>query len=240
MVLIHGFPFDAELWDPQFEALGREYRLIAPDLRGFGNSSATTEYSIGAFAEDIAGLLDRLEVERAVVGGLSMGGYTALELLRHHRARVMALVLADTRAEADAPEIRARREAQQDQVIASGSDSLVDAFLQTILSEETRSDRPRVVDALKGLMEQPDASWIGGLEAMKNRRDSSDLLGAIDIPTLIVVGEHDAVTPVEVARAMHDGVRGSRLVVIEGAGHISNLESPAAFNAALKSFVDEL
>lgn len=240
VVLVHGFPFDSELWDPQFEALGESYRLIAPDVRGFGESDATTEYSMDAFADDLAALLDHLQVERAVVGGLSMGGYITFAFLRRHRERIAALVLADTRPDADSAEVRARREGSQVQVRTSGGASLIDGFVVSILSEETQRERPDAVEALKRVMDQNDDAWIGGLEAMKNRTDSSDLLSTIDVPTLIVVGEHDPLAPVDVARDMHDRIRHSRLVVVEGAGHVASLEVPGAFNAALDAFLQEL
>lgn len=243
MVLLHGFPFDSRLWDPQFDALGRRFRLIAPDLRGFGNSSGPSDrsgYSIDSFADDALALLDSLEIEQAVLGGLSMGGYTAFELVRRNPERLTGLVLADTRADRDAPEVLERRTAQQKQVEESGGGALVEGMLRVVLSDETRNRRPEVVEALRAIMVQSDAAWIGALEAMKNRADSSTLLGSIRAPTLILAGEHDVLSPPEVARDMHERISDSRLVVIDGAGHISNLESPAAFNSALDRFLGGL
>jgi len=243
VVLLHGFPFDSTLWDPQFDALGRDVRLIAPDLRGFGGSSpppGPSGYSMSAFASDVAALLDHLELPQVVLGGLSMGGYVSFELLRHHPERVMGLVLADTRAEADAPEVRDKREAQAKQVAERGGGSLVLPMMEALLSEDTRRNRPEAVRALRVVMEQDDRSWIGGLEAMRERADSSDLLDGISVPTLIVVGQHDAIAPPDVARGMSERIPGARLVVLEGAGHVSNLEAPDAFNAALSSFLEEL
>lgn len=243
VLLVHGFPFTSELWDPQFTALGKKFRLIAPDLRGYGRSTSTTDpssYSMRLFADDLRALLAHLEVERVVLGGLSMGGYIAFEFLRLAPSSVHALVLADTRPDPDSSEVRARREAQQEQVAAAGGGSLVDPMTQALLSDETRRERPQVVAALEALMAQEDAAWIGGLEAMKGRIDSTPDLGGISVPTLILVGEHDSLAPPEVARGMSERITGSRLVVIEGAGHVSNLEAPEAFNAALESFLDEL
>lgn len=242
VVLLHGFPFRSEMWDPQFEGLGGKFRLIAPDLRGFGRSALPEPdgYSMAAFAGDVAALLNHLQIPRVVLGGLSMGGYIGFEFLRRHPDRVTALVLADTRPDADAPEVRARREAQQKQVREASGASLVTPMTQAILSEETRAERPEVVAALKATMDQDDRSWIGGLEAMKNRTDSTADLDAISVPTLIVVGEHDALAPPDVARTMHERIPDSRLVVLEGAGHVSSLEAPALFNAALESFLNEL
>ena len=244
VVLLHGFPFRASLWDPQFEALGDRFRLIAPDLRGFGDSAlpASPEgYSMETFASDVTALLDHLDVEQAVVGGLSMGGYVTFELVRRHPERIRGLVLADTRADADSAEVRARRDAQIDQVVASGGQGLIDGMVAALLSEGTRAASPGAVAALRAVMDgQDDRSWIGGLEAMKARPDSTPDLASISVPTLVLVGENDAIAPPEVARDMSERIPEARFVVIEGAGHVSNLEAPAAFNAALGTFLDEL
>lgn len=239
VLLVHGFPFDAALWDPQFAALGQTFRLIAPDLRGFGNSTEG-EYSMEAFARDLAGLLDRLEIERVVLGGLSMGGYVVFEFWRRYPERVMALVLADTRADADAPEVLDKRTAQQEQVRSSGPDDLVTPMTQALLSDDTRTDHPEVVRALEDVMQQAPSAWIGGLQAMKERADSTGDLSSISVPTLILVGENDALIPVELSRAMHERIPSSRLVVLERAGHVANLEAPDAFNQALAAFLNEL
>lgn len=243
VVLIHGFPFDSDLWDPQFAELSARYRLVAPDLRGFGRSSPPTSrdgYTIGAFADDVAALLDHLEVPHVVLVGLSMGGYIAFEFLRHHPQRVSGLVLADTRADADTDEVRARRTRQQRQVEDVGTNELTETMIEGLLSETTRRAAPEVVAHLRAVMDQRPEAWIGGLEAMKLRHDSTDLLSEITVPALIVVGEHDAIAPPDVARAMSDRIPGGRLVVVEGAGHVANLEAPREFNAALTTFLDGL
>lgn len=242
VVLLHGFPFEAALWDPQFAELGRRFRLIAPDLRGYGRSSLPEPegYSMAAFAADVAGLLDHLDVPQAVVGGLSMGGYVTFEFLRSYPERVRALVLADTRPDADSPEVRERRQAQILQVGERGGTSLIDGMIPALLSERTRTSSHAVEAALRGVMQQDDRSWIGGLRAMLDRSDSSSSLGDVRVPVLILVGEGDAIAPPEVAREMHERLPDSTLVVIEGAGHVSNLEDPVAFNAALETFLDQL
>ena len=169
-----------------------------------------------------------------------MGGYITFEFLRRHPDRVMGLVLADTRAEADTPEGRARREAQVRQVSEGGGASLIEPMTAALLAEATRRDRPEVVEKLHAVMDQDDRAWIGGLEAMIGRSDSTGLLSSISVPTLILVGEHDGIAPPDVARALRDRIAGSTLVVLEGAGHVANLEAPDAFNAALGSFLDGL
>jgi 3-oxoadipate enol-lactonase len=242
VVLIHGFPFEAALWDPQFEALGRRFRLIAPDLRGYGRSSQPADglFTMTAFADDVAGLLEYLEVEQAVIGGLSMGGYTTFEFLRRHPERVRALILADTRPDDDPVEVRERRQTQIRQIREGGASGLVDGMVAAVLADASRTPDRRVEAKLRSVMDQDDRSWIGGLEAMLGRSDSRAALGDISVPALILVGEHDGITPPELAREMHERIPNSKLIVIEGAGHIANLENPAAFNAALETFLEEL
>ena len=245
VVLLHGFPFRSSLWDPQFEALGDTYRLIAPDLRGFGDSSlpdpeGPAGYSMEAFASDVVALLDHLGIEQAVLGGLSMGGYITFEFLRRDPERVRGLVLADTRPDPDSDEVRARRDAQIHQVASTGGESLIQPMMAALLAESTEASSP-AAEALRAVMEgQDDRSWIGGLEAMKARPDSTPDLAGIAVPALVLVGEHDGITPPEVARAMSERIPDSRFVVLEGAGHVSNLEAPAAFNDAVETFLADL
>jgi 3-oxoadipate enol-lactonase len=243
VLLLHAFPLHAGMWEPQISSLGDRYRLIAPDLKGFGGSSAPedpNEYTMASYAEELAGFLDHLGLDSAVVVGLSMGGYITFELLRRFPGRVQALVLADTRAEADPPEGVEKRTKQQGMVRADGTAGLIDALVGALTSEATRAGKPDVAERLKELMDNPAAGFIGALEAMKKRPDSSDDLAKIDIPTLVIVGEQDGVTPPEAARKLHEHIGGSRLVVIPEAGHLSSIESPDAFNGALAEFLSQL
>jgi 3-oxoadipate enol-lactonase len=189
-------------------------------------------------AADATAVLDAAGAERADVVGLSMGGYAALALMRRHPETVAALVLADTRAAADTAEVVERRNAQQQQVDEEGTDRLVEAMVGNLLSDETRANRPDVVARARALMHGcSPAGVIGALEAMKNRADSVPLLETIDVPVLVVVGEHDGPSPPDVARAMADAIPDARLEVLPGAGHLSNLEAPDTFNRALESFL---
>ena len=232
------------MWDEQVVAVSRGRRIILPDLPGFGGTDPLPDpgaTTIDGFADLVAGLMASLGVGPAVVGGLSMGGYVALSLLRRHPETVAALVLADTRAGADTPEVIERRNAQQQQVTEEGTDQLFETMLGTLLSEDTRANRPDVVERTRALMHGSSAAGvIGALEAMKNRADSVPLLETIEVPVLVVVGEHDGPSPPDVATAMADAIPNARLEVMPGAGHLSNLEAPEPFNQVLESFLTRL
>ena len=241
VVLLHAFPLNRTMWEPQIAALFAECRCIVPDLRGFGDSPTTGPYSMDRYADDIAALLDSLRIEQAVVCGLSMGGYIALAMVRRHRRLIRALVLADTRATADTPEGAAKRTELISLARSSGVEAVVDRQLPGLIGKTTREKQPDLVRRIRDIMLQaPIDGIIGGSEAMRSRPDSIELLAEVDVPTLIVVGEEDAVTPPKDAKEMAQRIRESRLEVIPAAGHLSNLERPAAFNTALADFVGSL
>jgi 3-oxoadipate enol-lactonase len=240
VVLLHAFPLQAEMWRPQLACLSARTRVIAPDLKGFGRSDAPDDrsaYTMERYGDEVAGLLEHLGVGRMVLGGLSMGGYIAFAFLRRYGDMVAGLVLADTRAAADTPEVLERRTSQQELVSRQGAGAVVDTLLAGLLSDHTRSHRPELVDRVRGLMDNPGAGYIGALEAMKGRPDATAELTAIDVPTLVLVGEHDAASPPDVVRAWQERIPGSRLVVLPGAAHLSNLEVADEFNAAVDEFV---
>lgn len=242
VVWIHGFPFHRGMWAPQVAALSAEARTIAPDLRGFGESGrAAGPYTMERFADDVAALLDALGVEKAVIAGLSMGGYVAFALARRHPQRLRGLLLADTRADADPPEGRTQRRETAALVQKKGSAVLVDALLPRLLWEGTARDRPDVVARVRAMIEAaPPESVAHALVGMAERLDSNDILPEIRVPTCVLVGEHDAITPPATARAIADAIPGARLVILPGAGHLSNLESPDAFNAAAQGFLSTI
>lgn len=243
VLLLHAFPFHSGMWEPQVEALAGRHRLVVPDLKGFGGSDAPDDvsaYSMAGYADEVAGLLATLELEQVAVVGLSMGGYVAFSLLSRHRPLVSALVLADTRADPDSDQVLERRTNQQRTVREEGTGPVIEALLDTLLADYTRQHRPEVVDRARRLMDNPPAGFVGALEAMKTRPDGSAQLDSIDVPTLVVVGEEDKPSPPEVAESMHERIRGSRLVVLPEAGHLTNLEVPGPFNQAVGEFLGEL
>jgi 3-oxoadipate enol-lactonase len=239
IVFLHAFPLDRSMWAPQLGALVRQGRCIAPDLRGFGATTPALPYSMDQYADDVAALLDVLGAQPAVVVGLSMGGYVAFAFWRRHRAKVRALVLADTRAGADTDEGREKRRRLIEVARSRGSGTVAEMQVASMVGETTRQRRPDVVDTVRGMMAAaPVEGIVGALEAMMARPDSTPTLATIDVPALLVVGDDDTLTPPAEARAMHERIRGSRLEVIAQAGHICNLERPAAFNHVVSEFVE--
>lgn len=240
LLFLHGFPHDRALWAPQLDALGDVARCIAPDLRGFGESGHAGPSGVDRHADDMACLLDALHVERAVVCGLSMGGYVAFAFWRRHRARVQALVLADTRPDADSAETRAKRHELMQVAREQGAAAVAAQQLEGMVGKTTRRTRPELVDRVRRMLERaPVEGIVGALETMLGRPDSTADLATIDVPTLVVVGEEDALTPPALARDMHERIAGSRLAVLPAAGHVSNLEAPDAFNDAVRGLLAE-
>jgi len=235
LLLVHAFPLDHALWGPQVDAFGPQRRVIVPDLAGFGASPGGHD-SLDEHADDLAALLDALGVRRAVVAGLSMGGYVAFAFWRRHRDRVAALVLADTRATPDTEAARAGRYQTAGAVAEQGVSVLVGPMLPNLLGPEPRPATRAEVQAM--MARQPAAGVVAALKAMAARPDSTADLAGIDVPTLVVVGGEDRITPPDDARAIAAAVPGAGLVVVPGAGHLSNLEEPGAFNAALRAFLE--
>jgi 3-oxoadipate enol-lactonase len=243
VLLVHGFPFNASMWQPQLDAPPPGWRMIAPDLRGFGRNepAGPDALTMERHAEDLAALLRHLGLTRAVVCGLSMGGYIAFALWRHAPELVRAFVLSDTRPGADTEEARRGRVDSARAVSDDGPAALIDGMLPKLLSERTRADRPEVERGLRRMMASaPRPSLAAALLGMAGRPDSTDLLPDITVPTQVVVGADDPITPPEDARLMADRIPDARLHVIEGAAHVPNLEQPAEFNRVLAEFLETL
>lgn len=243
VVLLHAFPLSRAMWQPQIEALQDSFRAIAPDFPGFGGSKEfTATPSLDRVADDVAELLEELQIrERVVLGGLSMGGYTALAFARRHARCLRGLILADTKAEADDEAAKAYRA----RTIAFAAEhtalDVLEQLLDKLVCPETMSRRPEVVTMIRRIAaSQSSAAIIGSMQAMRERPDSRPSLSAIAVPTLVVVGENDTFTPPSQSETLASGIPGAKLARIPGAGHFSNLENPAAFNAALRSFLQSL
>jgi 3-oxoadipate enol-lactonase len=241
LLLIHGFPLDSRLWDAQVAGLASRVRVIAPDLRGSGRSDVPPgPYSVDQHAGDLLSLLDHLGIRRAVVGGLSMGGYIAFAIWRRHPERVRALVLADTRAEPDSPQTRAGRDASAARVREIGPAEFAEEMLPRIMAPASM-ENPRLRSrALHMMAAQSSDGLVGALGALRDRHDSRPLLPGITVPVLVIVGRQDILTPPADARIMAAAIPGARVVEVPGAGHLSPLENPRAVNAALRAFLREV
>jgi len=252
VVLLHGFPLDGRMWAGQIEALagagagvgaGR-HRVIAMDLRGFGASKSADAFTMESLADDVHALAEKLGgrgIMPFVLAGLSMGGYVALAYVQKYPADLRGLILVDTKADADSAEGKRGRDQMIELVRKEGSKAVAEKMEPKMLAPGTLSGRPQIVKQLRGMMEACGAGTIEhALEAVRERKDATAALASIPVPTLIVVGEHDAITPPAVAEGMHKAIPRSELVVIKGAGHMSPLEQPEQVNHALRQFLGTL
>ena len=240
VVLIHAFPLSADMWRSQLERVPDGWRFIAPDLRGFGPGAEAPAAppTMDDYAADVGSLLDALEIERGVIGGLSMGGYVTFALFRRAPERFSAMVLADTRSQADTPEGRTARRTMSELVRASGVGAVADQMLPKLLGETSRRERPELAGVVRGLIEANTTSAVdGALHAMLTRPDSTPDLPRISIPALVICGEEDVLTPPADSEALHRAISRSQLVLLPGAGHLSALEDADGFSVALVNFL---
>ena len=242
VVLLHAFPLDSRMFEPQAEALAGFRRLVTPDYPGFGRSPRVpAQPDVRYYAEGVRGLLDRLGLERVVLGGVSLGGYVVFECLRLFPERVSALILANTRPEPDSEEIRENRKKMARRVAEEGVGVLIELQMERLLAASTLESNERVVEKVRGMiLESNPNGVVAALGAMRERPDSTPLLGKIEVPTLVIGGEQDGISSPEVMGAMAEKIPASRHVTLPRAGHLSNLEAPEGFNAALKEFLEEL
>ena len=242
VVLIHGFPFNRHMWKPQIEALKKQYYVVTYDVRGSGASPAGDgQYSVEYFVDDLIGLLDHLRIPRAVGAGLSMGGYIALRAIERHPDRFRGLVLADTRSEPDSNEGKIRRASQARSLKRDGMKKFADDFLPGLFHRETLKKLPDVVRMIRRMIEETSPlAAAGTLLALSARTDTTPSLYSINVPTLILVGKSDSLTPPSASNAMKEKIRDAKLHVIAGAGHLSNLENAEEFNRHLVSFLNRL
>ncbi len=238
LLLLHGFPHDRTLWTAQLAAPPTGTRVVALDLPGFGESASADVPSMEHWADWVADAMDRLDLPRAVVGGLSMGGYLAFALWRRHPQRIQGLVLADTRAGADSLEGQDRRVAMQAMALKDGPAAVAAAMLPGMVGKTTRERNPRAVEFLDTMMRRASVGAIhDALDALRTRPDSTPTLATITVPTLVICGAEDTLTPVKESEAMHAAIADAQLAVIPGAGHASCVEHPAAFTALLSGFI---
>ncbi len=238
VLFVHGFPLSGEMWRPTVQRLSG-LRCIVPDLRGHGRSDATPDATISIYADDLAALLDGLGETRPVaLVGLSLGGIIAFEFFRRHRRRLRALAIVDARAAAETPEGAARREAMIADVLREGSRAAAAAMIDNLFAAGVDPAlRQTWHDVMAGT---PPVGVVAAIRAIRDRPDALPLLAKIDCPALVVVGEHDAITPPEMLREIHAAIPGARFELIRGAGHMPPVEQPDRFAQVLAGFLAEL
>jgi 3-oxoadipate enol-lactonase len=244
VVFIHGFPFSSEMWKGQTQMLQSKenLRIITYDLRGQGQSDVGDgQYSIELFVDDLIALLDHLKIARIALCGFSLGGYIALRAIERNPDRFSALVLCDTMSAADSNEAKIRRANSVKLIKKEGVGRFAEGFLKAVFVPQTFESHQDIIDEVRRIvLSNSPVGICGALLAMAGRTDTTDALSKINVPTLIMAGEHDAVTPPSVARNMHDKIPNSKLQIIDNASHMSNLENPKMFNEHLMRFLAEV
>ncbi len=239
IVFIHGFPFDRSMWNEQAKLLSEDHFVVSFDIRGHGESDPESgQYLIEFFVDDLIDLLNHLSLPSVCLCGLSMGGYTALRAIEREPSRFSGLVLCDTKSTADTNAAKLNRANQIKMILAGKKPEFAEAQLKALFAPESFKRTGHAVEKIrKTILSTGDGAIVGALIALAARMDMTDSLSKISVPTLIIVGENDKVTPPSEAELMHSKIRGSRLAVIRDAGHISNLENNQEFNSALQDFL---
>lgn len=242
VIFLHGYPFDKTMWLGQLDFLSSTYRLIACDIRGFGKSTdEESPLSIDLFADDLIKLMDKLDIDKAVICGLSMGGFIALNALKRFPSRFEALVLCDTQCIADTMEVKEKRFKAIEEIKANGATDFSEGFIKKVFHKDSIANKKELVGQLRIVVFSNSQHIIcQGLVALAERSETCSTLSKIAIPTLIICGREDEVTPLEQSEMMHKNIKGSILHVIDNAGHVSNLEHPHEFNKYLGSFLAAL
>ncbi len=242
IIFLHGYPFDKTMWLGQLDFLKLSYRLIACDIRGFGESKdEESALSIAMFGDDLIQFMDQLHIHKAVVCGLSMGGFIALNAYQKFPNRFESLILCDTQCIADTAEGKAKRYATIDEIIENGVTSFNEGFIKKVFHKDSLTEKKELVEQLRGVVfSNSEQIIIHGLVALAERSESCSTLSEITVPTLIICGREDIVTPLSESEFMNANIKGSILKVIDKAGHVSNLEQPEAFNTHLSEFLESL
>jgi len=242
VLLLHAFPLSAAMWRPQLEALGEAgYVVVAPNAYGIAGSGVMEGWSFTGYAHELARLLESLNIVRATVVGLSMGGYQAFEFYRLYPGKTASLVLCDTRAEADAPAARSMREEFIGAVEAGGAEEAARRMIPNYFTAESSLNNPELVKEAGAMIREQSATVINAaMRAIMMRHNATPLLASIHCPVLIVNGSEDKLTTPETAESIHTLTVGSQLLLLKGAAHISNMEQPQAFNSALLAHLEEV
>ena len=239
IIFIHGFPFNKSMWDDQVDFLKDNYRVVAYDIRGHGNSDAgIDDFFIELFVNDLLRFMAKLGIEKSILCGLSLGGYIALNAVLKHPDRFDGLILNDTQCIEDTPEIKENRCTAIIRIMKNGVEQYADEIIKNLFASETFINKYKIIAAVKEMIiATPKQSLCNTLHALAERKDTCDQLPEINIPVLIMVGKEDKITPIAAAQQMHEKIRGSKLKIIPHAGHIINLENTIAFNKKLVKFL---
>jgi 3-oxoadipate enol-lactonase len=241
LVLLHGFPFDARMWDEQLRGLSDIARVIAPDLRGFGRSTSIDPFTMESQADDVHALLQSIGGGPCILAGMSMGGYIALAYIKKYPQDVRALALIDTKAAGDDAAGKRARDQMIELARAQGARAIADKMQPKLIAPHTPDKRPQVLQRMRQIMEHcPPLTIEHALAAMRDRPDHTAALAKIAVPTLIIVGEHDAVTPPSVAEQMRASIPDSLLATIPHAGHMAVMEEPQGVNNQIRNFIEVL
>lgn len=239
IVFLHGFPFDKTMWQEQLDYLKTTHRVIACDIRGFGKSKDEESHlGMDLFANDLILFIDKLGLEKVIICGLSMGGFVALNAMKRFPSRFEALILCDTQCIADSHDVKAKRYKTIDDIKEYGVSNFNEGFLKKVFHEDSIANKPELVEQLRKVVFSNSQHIIcQGLVALAKRSETCSIINKITIPTLIICGREDAVTPLDESKFMNKNIQGSVLHVINNAGHVSNLEEPAKFNKLLRDFL---
>jgi 3-oxoadipate enol-lactonase len=242
VVFVHGFPFSQEMWSPQVQTLQSAFRVITYDHRGHGRSDAGDgQYLLEFLVDDLIALLDHLKIEKAILCGLSMGGYVALRAVERNPERVRALVLCDTRSEADTNEAKLKRAAGIRTIKEKGVPAFAEGFLKQVFAPKSFETQPQAVELIrKIILANPPLGICGTLLALASRTDTTAALPGITVPTLVLVGDQDPITPPAAAQSIQKAVPGAELHILPNAAHMSNLENTEAFNQHLLAFLKKI
>ncbi|MBL7856383.1 MAG: alpha/beta hydrolase [Cyclobacteriaceae bacterium] len=242
VIFLHGYPFDKTMWRGQLDFLQSSNRLIPCDIRGFGKSiDEESKLSIDLFADDLIHLMDKLSIDKAIVCGLSMGGFIALNAMKRFPDRFEALILCDTQCIADTPEVKAKRYKTIDEIESSGVTIFNEGFIKSVFHSDSITNKKEVVEELRRVVfSNSKHGIVQGLVALAERSETCSTLNEITVPVLIICGREDEVTPLSQSELMHEAIKESILQVIDKAGHVSNLEHPDIFNEHLLEFLTAL
>ncbi|HEX9600528.1 MAG TPA: alpha/beta hydrolase [Mariniflexile sp.] len=242
IIFLHGYPFDKTMWQGQLDFLKSSYRLIPCDIRGFGKSTdEESSLSIDLFADDLIEFMDELSIDKAIICGLSMGGFIALNAMKRFPDRFEALILCDTQCIADTAEVKEKRYKTINEIEADGVANFNEGFIKSVFHKDSITNKKELVEQLRSVVfANSEHVIIQGLIALAERSETCSFLDKISIPTLIICGREDEVTPLAQSELMNKAIEGSVLHVIDNAGHVSNLEQPDEFNKHLHDFLATL